>query len=524
MKKPSVFPVLIFGILLLLSGQYATAQSNLKPNACLVGTAWRLVKDLSGEMYPNRTLYFKKDMTFESRKRDGSFYNGGVYNLIGDNSFVTVHNGAVTANLYNFTIQNDTLHFQGKYLSSTSLSSDQKIYYADEPVDEVWVKAPDMIMPEGGIKFRNDSLLSLSAALAKSKQEGKLIFMDCYTKWCGPCRYLSSHIFPLKEVGDFYNPNFINLSFDMETPEGRLIAKKYGIRAYPTLLYLNAKGEVEHMSIGCGGAEHLLSLGKVAMDSNNNLKALQLKISKGDRSAKTLTNYLSANSYASDKKSLLAEYFQNKTPEQRLSEDTWQLYRWFVDDLDNPQFKFFVKHRGEYEKKFGKKEVSGKILSLLDANMQDSVKYISLRKVDPKLFAKHKTFAEYRVAYYKARSQKNDLNSWNKLLQKAKLYLAQDSISSYDYNDISWYVYENYKTFNDKNALQQAKEWSFKSYKLKPEEIQINDTYAHILFELGFIQEAIKHEEFALKRGQEEKSDSVNFFADELAKFKKALN
>jgi Thiol:disulfide interchange protein len=520
MKKTSILSGLALGLVIGISIPAAKAQSSESKNPNLVGTAWRMVQNLTGSTNTDRLLYFNKDLSFESRSGNGSVYNGGKYRVFDNNTFVTVHHGMRSANLYTFTVQNDTLHFWGNFLEPYNSSTEHQMTY--EPVDEIWVKTENLTAENNGIKFSEDSLLD--EALAKSAKEGKMIFMDCYTKWCGPCRYLASHIFPMKEAGEFYNKNFINLSFDMETPEGRIIAKKYGVRAYPTLLFLNAKGEVEHMSIGCGGIDHLLSLGKTALDSNNNLKALQSKIKKGDRSAETLTNYLSANSYASDKKSLLTEYFTNKTPEQRLSEGSWKLYRWFVDDLDNPQFRFFVKHRGEYEKKFGKKEVTDKIMSLLDANMRDSVKYNSLRKVDPKLFAKHKTFAEYQMAYYQARSQKNDLNSWNKLLQKAKLYLAQDSISPYDYNDISWYVYENHKTFNDKNALQQAKAWSYKSYQLKPEEIQINDTYAHILFELGFIQEAIKLEEFALKRGQEEKSDSVNFFADELAKFKKALN
>ena len=47
-------------------------------------------------------------------------------------------------------------------------------------------------------------------ALAKSKASGKLIFMDAFTTWCGPCKRMSAQTFPLKEVGEFYNTNFIN--------------------------------------------------------------------------------------------------------------------------------------------------------------------------------------------------------------------------------------------------------------------------------------------------------------------------
>jgi len=80
---------------------------------------------------------------------------------------------------------------------------------------------------EDGIKFSKDSLLS--DALARSKKEGKLVFIDCYTSWCGPCKYLAKEIFTQKEVGDFYNSHFINLSFDMEKGEGIKIRTKYAV-------------------------------------------------------------------------------------------------------------------------------------------------------------------------------------------------------------------------------------------------------------------------------------------------------
>lgn len=30
--------------------------------------------------------------------------------------------------------------------------------------------------------------LSLEKALEKAKGEGKMVFIDCYTSWCGPCK------------------------------------------------------------------------------------------------------------------------------------------------------------------------------------------------------------------------------------------------------------------------------------------------------------------------------------------------
>jgi len=485
----------------------------------LVGTSWRMVKNLCDSLHHERIMYFKKNFTFESHNLDGSYFNGGRYSIIDANTFVTVHSGAQSANLFHFTIKNDTLHFKGHFVDFYFNESDTKIGFM--PIEEIFVKDKSWVDKNEGIQFSEDA--ELSTALAHSAREGKMIFMDCYTSWCGPCKYLANQIFPMKQVGDFYNKNFINLSFDMETPEGSRIATKYGIRAYPTLLFLNSKGEVEHSAAGSRNAEQMIELGRTAMDTTANMKALLAKIKKGDRSAETLISYLSGNPYDKGNKKFLNDYFKDKTEKERLSEGSWKLFNWFLDDVDNPQFKFFVKHRAQYEKLYGKKAVNTKIMNLLDANVRDSVKYQSLQKVDPTLFAKHQSQMNYRTAFYTARSQKKDVGLWNKMLDASKKFLAQDSIEAYQYNETSWYIYENYKTFHDTLALKQSKIWSEKSLQLLPDEHQYEDTYAHILFELGDVQGAINYEEKAMKGAMAKKSDSVKSYTDELNRFKKSL-
>ena len=63
------------------------------------------------------------------------------------------------------------------------------------------------------INFREGGF---AEALEAAKSENKLVFMDCYTSWCGPCKALAKDIFTRKDVGDFFNANFINVKYDME--------------------------------------------------------------------------------------------------------------------------------------------------------------------------------------------------------------------------------------------------------------------------------------------------------------------
>lgn len=90
------------------------------------------------------------------------------------------------------------------------------------------------------VKFESGTLRSL---IEKASTENKLIFVDCYAVWCGPCKQMDANVFSRKDVGDFMNNNFINAKFDMEKGEGLSIAKKYNISSYPTFLILNKRGE-----------------------------------------------------------------------------------------------------------------------------------------------------------------------------------------------------------------------------------------------------------------------------------------
>ena len=106
-----------------------------------------------------------------------------------------------------------------------------------------------------GIKFEENH--DLNAALVKAKAENKLVFIDAYAVWCGPCKVMARDIFPLKEVGDFFNAHFVNLKLDMEANGNLEIAKKYEVKAYPTYLFLNAEGELVHQGLGSMPAENL---------------------------------------------------------------------------------------------------------------------------------------------------------------------------------------------------------------------------------------------------------------------------
>ncbi len=98
-----------------------------------------------------------------------------------------------------------------------------------------------------GIDFSESSF---SEVLAKAKAEGKAVFIDCYTSWCGPCRWMATEVFTDARVAEVFNTRFINMKIDMEKGEGPELAKRFDVTAYPTLVFVNSDGEVIEKNVG----------------------------------------------------------------------------------------------------------------------------------------------------------------------------------------------------------------------------------------------------------------------------------
>ncbi len=117
-----------------------------------------------------------------------------------------------------------------------------------------------------GIQFERGTFKEISD---KAASEDKLIFMDLYTTWCGPCKRLDRDVFSDGQVGEFFNKHFINYKVDAEKGEGIAIASKYRVGAYPTLLFLQANGEIALRLTGYRPGEPLVDEAQTVLDPSH---------------------------------------------------------------------------------------------------------------------------------------------------------------------------------------------------------------------------------------------------------------
>lgn len=131
----------------------------------------------------------------------------------------------------------------------------------------IWLNsAYSDIKPSKSLKFRESTF---AEALKLAKNENKLVFLYVYASWCAPCIELKMTTFKNKSVASFYNTAFVNISVNGEKGEGPILARKYGIQAYPSFVFIRPDGTVLYRAEGYFDSSGFLDLGKEVVKISN---------------------------------------------------------------------------------------------------------------------------------------------------------------------------------------------------------------------------------------------------------------
>ncbi|WNH11277.1 thioredoxin family protein [Thalassobellus suaedae] len=117
-------------------------------------------------------------------------------------------------------------------------------------------------------KAQEINWVTLEQAVELQKNEPKKIMMDVFTSWCGPCKMLDKNTFHNKDVATYVNKHYYAVKFNAEgNDEVNFKGKKFSnpnynpalanrrnsahelsryfqVQAYPTIVFLDEKGEL----------------------------------------------------------------------------------------------------------------------------------------------------------------------------------------------------------------------------------------------------------------------------------------
>ncbi|WP_228459076.1 thioredoxin family protein [Chryseobacterium bernardetii] len=191
--------------------------------------------------------------------------------------------------------------------------------------------------------------LPFKEIIAKAKKEKKLVFIDAYASWCGPCKMMEKNIFPQKSVREYFNTNFINARFDMEKGEGRDLAAKFGVRSYPTYLFLNGEGELVSRNTGYMEESMFVAMAQDINSQGNKKGSLKERFANGEKDPEFLINIMKLNSdtdYEFAKKAS-ERYFENKKATDPMSKDEIGYMLFFLKSTEDSNYKAFASRKAE---------------------------------------------------------------------------------------------------------------------------------------------------------------------------------
>ena len=364
-----------------------------------------------------------------------------------------------------------------------------------------------------GIEFLEGSF---EDALTKAKLEGKLVFVDAYTTWCGPCKWLSKEVFPNEELGVFYNENFISIQIDMEQGEGIEFAKKYSVRAYPTLIYFDENGNEIHRLLGARDALRLLNETRDLMVEENRFISLKQRV-KTSKSLekKDLRKYLIASGQQADIDIDNMRLYLNQ-----MTEDDWK-------DLEILEIILELSHESDdcndlftqgifnnYETLISALEIYPDYKNELNRFIYQKLAKSFSRKIDDRNFdnssaesflkVHRNKFDKKRIVLMAERIAQKNQNNPKKLLKIDRILLGKYEDNPQILNNAAWEVFTNQDA--SEKELKYALSWAQKSVKID-EKYYNTDTLAHLLFKAGKLDEARKWAERSIHLGKKEGTD-----------------
>jgi thiol-disulfide isomerase/thioredoxin len=416
-----------------------------------------------------------------------------------------------------------------------------------------------------GINFRQDDWQNV---LVQAKAQKKLIFVDIYTAWCGPCKEMDKKTFTDVSVGDKFNARFINYKVDAEKGFGITLAKRYNVTSYPTCLFVDPSENLIYKQEGLLRAPDLVKEADMVLNNQANAKplyALDKLYENGRRDTEFLNEYIAVRSlFTIDNTALVEEYVKSLTPIQHSADKTLRIIVNNGFKIDGKAFDILLKFREKAESLFegGVEKVNRAFSQSINEVFSDALKtknqalfdkaiaanlkalpntadrvndknklafYLAMKDVNKFTEAAEQYLDQYVMFVQIESIRKQDLWEYEKIMQNYKLGIrdsvgagaamyqnlkvnAKNTMARLTSAELNEVVKAFYDQVEDKAKLKKATEWAKRSLELV-ESPDAYHSYAQLMLKMGDKQMAMDIEQKAYDIAIREKLDTQKFTA-----------
>lgn len=225
-------------------------------------------------------------------------------------------------------------------------------------------------------------------ALATAAREDKLIFVDFYTVWCGPCKELDKMIFTNDSIRRILAEDFVLLKYDAEKDSVHHLSKKHHVMSYPTGLILNAEGYVLNRKYGFPGEDfNELAASVMAFTEQG------VTLNKEDKTLVGYSNTIDASRYPAfyndyvnrtdtkvDSAEFAAYWASRKDP---FAEEYFSTLIYFASDgIPDEVTDFLLNNRAKYSGLFGSTDVDIALMFISFSKFDAAVASVDAARFD----------------------------------------------------------------------------------------------------------------------------------------------
>ena len=210
-----------------------------------------------------------------------------------------------------------------------------------------------------GLAQTNFRSITFDEALAAAKAENKMVFIDFYTDWCGPCKAMARDVFPQKAVGDYMNEKFVCIKLNAEK-EGKEFADLYKVEYFPTFIVLDTDKKVIVTKIGFEEGQAFIDDLNRQLDPEMSPEKLKARYDSGERTPELISAYASLKMAELREKvgktikskevfKIVYDYYKDLSDADRLSPKNLFVYQQYVESPTDEPARFMVAHRDEFD-------------------------------------------------------------------------------------------------------------------------------------------------------------------------------